>query len=243
MGYRGLDILITNSAMAAAQVCKFRRTRALIRVVPNGVHTPPQVSQTERSRLKSELGFSNDHLLIGSIGRIDSNKNHAMLLHAFAALTKKWPALRLVIIGNGPLKSQLAAVAEQLGISERVRLPGAIPLAARYLPAMEVCCLTSYTEGMPNLIMEAAAAGLPVVSTTCGGSVELIESDVTGFLVSPNDAADMARRLDLLLANAEQSHRIGQAGREKMRRECSVEIMVTRMTQVYEEALAGRGLV
>jgi glycosyltransferase involved in cell wall biosynthesis len=243
MGYRGLDILITNSAIAAAQVCKFRRTRALVRVVPNGIHIPRQVTQTERSRLKVELGFSNTHLLIGSIGRLDSNKNHAMLLHAFATLTEKWPALRLVIIGNGPLKSQLAAVAEQLGIAEKVYLPGAIPLAARYLPAMEVCCLTSYTEGMPNLIMEAAAAGLPVVSTTCGGSVELIESGTTGFLVSPNSAADMSRYLDLLLADAEQCRRMSQAGREKMRREFSVEIMATRMTQVYEEALAARGLV
>jgi len=107
---------------------------------------------------------------------------------------------------------------------------------------MEVCCLTSYTEGMPNLIMEAAAAGLPVVSTACGSSVELIESGVTGFLVSPNDVSGMSQYLELLLANAEQRHHIGQAAREKMRREFSVEAMITGMTQVYEEALAEKGL-
>jgi glycosyltransferase involved in cell wall biosynthesis len=242
LGYRGLDILITNSTTAADQVRKFRRTRAIIRVVPNGIHIPKHVTQIERNRLKAELGFSNTHLLIGSIGRMDSNKNHAMLLQAFAALTEEWPALRLVIIGNGPLKSQLAAVAEQLGITEKVSLPGAIPLAARYLPAMEVCCLTSYTEGMPNLIMEAAAAGLPVVSTACGGSVELIENGVTGFLVSTNDVFDMSRHLDLLLANSKQRYHISQAARERMRRKFSIEAMITCMTQVYEEALAMKGL-
>jgi glycosyltransferase involved in cell wall biosynthesis len=243
IGYRGLDFLIANSVKAADQVRRLRLTRAPVRVIPNGVHIPQQVSQAERSHLKSELGFADAHRLIGSIGRLDDNKNHAMLLHMFAALTEQWPALRLVIIGDGPLKAPLAAMAEQLGIAQKICLPGSMPLAARYLQAMEVFCLTSHTEGMPNVVMEAAAAGVPVVSTTCGGSVELIECGVTGFLVSPNDAATMAKHVDLLLANAEQRCSIGQAGREKMCRAFSVQAMVTRMTQVYEEALAAGGLV
>lgn len=242
IGYRGLDFLIANSAIAADQVRQLRLTRAPVRVVHNGVQIPRQVTQAERNRLKAELGFSDAHLLIGSIGRMDSNKNHAMLLQVFAALTEKWPALRLVIIGDGPLKSQLATIAEQLGVAHKVCLPGSIPLAARYLQAMEVFCFTSHTEGMPNVVMEAAVAGVPVVSTTCGGSVELIECGVTGFLVSPNDAADMSKHLDLLLSNAEQRRSIGQAGREKMYHAFSVKAMVIRMTQVYEEALAARGL-
>ena len=242
IGYRGLDFLIANSAIAADQVREFRLTRAPIRVVSNGVHIPRQVSQAERSRLKTELGFSDAHLLMGSIGRMDSNKNHAMLLQIFAVLMEKWPALRLVIIGDGPLKSQLAAMAEQLGVAQKVCLPGSIPQAARYLQAMDVFCLSSHTEGMPNVIMEAAAAGVPVVSTTCGGSVELIECGVTGFLVSLNDAASMAKRIELLLANEEQRRSIGQAGREKMCRAFSIQAMVNRMTQVYEEALVTRGL-
>src|SRR5439155_14064586 len=89
MGYRGLDFLIANSAIAADQVYQLRLTRASVRVVPNGVHIPQQVSQAERSRLKSELGYSDALLLIGSIGRMDRNKNHAMLLQVFAALTEK----------------------------------------------------------------------------------------------------------------------------------------------------------
>ena len=242
IGYRGLDFLIANSARAAEQVRQLRLTRALVRVVPNGVRIPHQVRQEERSRLKSELGVSDTHLLLGSIGRMDSNKNHTMLLHIFAALTEKWPALRLVIIGDGPLKSRLAAMAEELGIAQKICLPGSIPQAARYLQAMDVFCLTSHTEGMPNVVMEAAAAGVPVVSTTCGGSVELIECGVTGFLVAPNDIATMVKRVDLLLADAEQRHSMGQAGREKICRAFSVQAMVTRMTRVYEEALATRGL-
>jgi colanic acid/amylovoran biosynthesis glycosyltransferase len=96
---------------------------------------------------------------------------------------------------------------------------------------------------MPNLIMEASAAGIPVVSTDCGGSVELIEHSVTGYLVSPDDHAAMWTYLDSLLANPCQRHRMGQAAREKMLQEFSVSTMVTRMTQVYEQAYLEKGLL
>ena len=242
VGYRGLDILITNSAENARQLRNLNLTRARVECVPNGVSIPARLSQTDRNRLKSELGFSDAHIVIGSIGRLDQNKNYAMLLRAFAAVAATWPALRLVIIGEGPLRPQLAATAEQLGLAGKVCLPGVISLAARYLPAMEVCCLTSYTEGMPNLVMEAAAAGVPVVSTRCGDSMHLIEHGVSGYLVSPNDDVGMSAHIDLLLANPEHRLHMGQAGREKMRREFSVENMVARMTQVYEQVLAERRL-
>src|SRR5262249_48738144 len=155
-------------------------TSASVRMVPNGVSIPEPINPIERSRLKSELGYANTDLLIGSIGRMDENKNFSMLLRVFAPLTKKWPSLRLVLIGDGPMKRELAVMAESLGINSKVSLPGSIPLAAKYLPALDVCCLTSYTEGMPNLVMEAAAAGLAVVSTNCGDTVDLLEHGVSG---------------------------------------------------------------
>src|SRR5690606_21723589 len=169
LGYRGGDIIVTNSAIAAQQMQELQLTKACIRVVPNGVRIAEPLNQIQRCQMKSELGFSEAELLIGSIGRLDGNKNYTMLLQAFAALIGKWPMLRLVIIGDGPLRSQLAATARQLGIDKQVSFPGDIARAARYLPAMEVFCLASHTEGMPNVVMEAAAAGLPIVSTACGG--------------------------------------------------------------------------
>jgi len=165
-----------------------------------------------------------------------------MLLRAFARLTKKWPELRLVIIGDGPVKSQLAAMAQDLGIASKVSIPGAKPLAARYLSAMDVCCMTSYLEGLPNMVMEAMAAGLPVVSTRCGDCIDLIEPGVSGYLVSVNDDVNLASHLDLLLTNPELRSRMGRAGREKMQREYSVEELVTRMTQFYEELLVEKKL-
>jgi len=242
IGYWGLNGLVTNSTMAADQVRALRLTEAWVRVVPNGVHHTEPATEVERRRLKAELSFADTDRLIGSIGRLDNNKNHGMLLRAFAGLAEKSLPLRLVIFGDGPLRMQLAAEAERLGVAQKIFFPGAIPQAARYLAAMEVCCLTSYTEGMPNLVMEAAAAGLPVVSTTCGDSAKLIEHGVTGYLVSPNDVAGLSEYLDLLLSDPDLRRRLGQAGREKMRREFSVEAMVGRMVKVYEDALIAKGL-
>ena len=195
------------------------------------------LNQADRLRLKRELGFSDTKILIGNIARLDANKNHPMLLRAFAFLTEKWPDLRLVIIGDGPLKSQLASMAQDMGIASKVSIPGGVPLAARYLPAMDVCCMTSYTEGLPNVVMEAMAAGLPVVSTRCGDCIDLVEPGVSGYLVPVNDDVTLSAHLDLLLTNPELRPRMGQAGRYKMQREYSIEEAVRRMAQFYEELL------
>ena len=243
IAFRGLDVLVTNSATAADQVRQFGLTKADIRFVANGVPIPDARNQVDRYRLKVELCFSERDLLIGSIGRLDVNKNHAMLLRVFAKLSERWNTLRLVIIGDGPLRVQLLAMANDLGLGSKICLPGAVPLAARYLSAMEVCCLTSHTEGMPNLIMEAAAAGIPVVSTYSGGSTDLIEDEVSGYLVAPNDDADMRAKIHLLLEDPKRRYLMGQAGLEKMRRDFSIERMVTRMTEIYEQGLVKKGIV
>ena len=98
--------------------------------------------------------------------------------------------------------------------------------------------MTSYTEGMPNLIMEASAAGIPVVSTRCGDSARLIHHGVTGFVVSPEDNLAMIAYLHQLLGDLEWRVRMGRAGREKMQREYGVASMVARISEIYERALS-----
>jgi glycosyltransferase involved in cell wall biosynthesis len=243
LGYLGLDALTTNSQNTAQQIKELRLTTAPVRFISNGVQLPLPIDVSTRLRLKSELGFSESEILVGNIARLDGNKNHAMLLRAFAALTTKWPHLRLIIIGDGPLKTQLSSMAHELGIASKLSLPGGIPLAARYLSAMDVCCMTSYTEGLPNLVMEAMAAGLPVVSTRCGDCSDLIEPGISGYLVAVNDDVNMATHLDLLLSNPELRLRMGRAGRERMRRDYSVEELVNRTTQLYEELVIEKKLL
>jgi glycosyltransferase involved in cell wall biosynthesis len=151
--------------------------------------------------------------------------------------------LRLVIIGDGPLIPELASDASTLGVASKIRLPGAMPEAARYLPAFDVCCLTSHTEGMPNLVMEASAAGVPVVATTCCRKSGVIEPGITGLLVDSDDDDGMVAHVHGLLTRPEDGRRMGHAGRARMRREFSIEAMVERMTRVYQDALTKKLLL
>jgi len=237
LGYRGLDALIANSKSAASQVKQGGLTKASIRFVANGVPIARATTQADQHQLKLELGLSRDHLVVGTIGRLDSNKNQAMLLRSVVPLVKKWPQMRVVIIGEGSLKSRLLSIAQDLGIAAKVSLPGNIPLAVRYLPAMDVCCMTSFTEGMPNLVMEAMAAGVSVISTCCGDTADLIDQGVNGYLVTVDDVEGMSRYLDLLLSNPEHRMEIGRAAETKMRRKFAVQQMVRRTTEVYKELL------
>jgi glycosyltransferase involved in cell wall biosynthesis len=201
---------------------------------------PREAEKDHCEQLKSELGFSATHRLIGTIARLDTNKNHSMLIKAFHRLSAAWPNARLVIIGKGPTRDQLMEEVLTLGLVGRVLLTGALPDAARYIPAFDVCCLTSRTEGTPNLLMEASAAGVPVVATRSGGSSEVIADGSTGFLVPLEDDTIFASRVEMLLANPEYAKRMGLSGREKVLDEFSVSAMVSSMTRVYSEQIAAK---
>ena len=242
IGCLGLDLIITNSAKNAEQIIGLKLTHAGIRMVPNGVKIPDRVGEDQRRSMKLELGCIPENLLVGTIGRLDENKNHSMLLRALARLADKWPNLDLVIIGTGPLRPRLAALSEELGIAERVHLPGSIPLAARYLKAMDVCTLTSYNEGTPNLIMEAAAAGVASVATNCGDVEYLIEDGVSGYFVPPDDYIGLASRINQLLEDVELRSRIGLVACEKMSQGFSIASMVNRMSCVYDEMVRLKNL-
>jgi len=234
--------VITNSETNAQHLKGLALTNACIETVANGVSIPDPIDETQRNHLRGQIGLAPGDRVIGSIGRLDKNKNHSMLLRAFEPLARQFPNLRLLIVGDGPLRLDLTQLASKLALSERVLLPGAIPQAARYLPIMDVCCLTSYTEGMPNVIMEAASAGVPIVSTRCGDSPALIEHGVSGYLVPFNDYVSMSEHLSLLLNDSQRRLRMGRAGREKMQQEFPISVMVRRIAEIYEQRLREKGL-
>ena len=243
LGWRGLDAVVTNSNSAARDAAALGNVSATFRIIPNGVRPPAITDEGQRLRLKSELGFSACDRIIGTIGRMDENKNQRLLLEGFALIADRWPEARLALIGDGPLRPALQVRARDLGIADRVKWTGALPAASRYLPAMEICCLTSRTEGLPNLIMEGSAAGLPVVSTDCGGSAELIEDGCTGMIVRQDSAATLGDALHRLLSSPDMQYRLGACGRSKMVRELGVEAMVSRMSSAYCEILRAKGLM
>jgi glycosyltransferase involved in cell wall biosynthesis len=138
--------------------------------------------------------------LIVTVGRLDDNKNQAMLIHAFARIATEFPNMKLVIYGDGECMSELEDLVRAKNLADRITLPGSITDVPEHICRARIFALTSNTEGMPNTIMEAMALGLAVVSTDCpcGGPAQLIEDGENGLLVPVGDAyalADAFRRI------------------------------------------------
>lgn len=151
-----------------------------------------------------------------AVGRMDENKNHEMLVRAFAALAERYPDYSLVLCGDGPCRKKLENLAEELGLGGRIRFPGIVEDVAERIYAGSVFVLSSYSEGMPNTLIEAMCMGLPVISTDCpcGGPAELIRDGENGLLIAPGDTAGLERALERMLSDRKEAERMGQKAAE-----------------------------
>lgn len=149
---------------------------------------------------------------IVAVGRLDANKNHEMMIRAFAALKDKYSEYTLTIYGEGELRPVLEDLVQRLGILERVFLPGVIPDVAARIERASLFLLTSYSEGVSNALIEALASGLPVISTDVpsGGTVELIADGVNGLIIPTGDSRALEEAMDKLLGDPAYADRLGR---------------------------------
>lgn len=149
---------------------------------------------------------------IVAVGRVDENKNQRMAIRAFSQIADRFPDSRLTIYGEGELRQQLLNEIRQLGMEDRIFMPGAVTDVPERIERAYAFVLTSFTEGMPNTLIEAMSLGLPCISTDCpcGGPKDLIEDGVNGYLVPVDDDGALAKRLAELLADPEKAEEIGR---------------------------------
>ncbi|HET7306562.1 MAG TPA: TIGR03088 family PEP-CTERM/XrtA system glycosyltransferase [Gammaproteobacteria bacterium] len=182
--------------------------------------------------------FGPGKFIVGTVGRMDPVKDQVTLARAFATLLREHPALqetvRLVMIGDGPLRSESKAVLEREGLSALAWLPGRRDDIAAILQGLDVFVLPSLNEGISNTILEAMASGLPVIATRVGGNPELVLDGRTGALIPPADAAALAGAIGHYVAAPERAVAHGQAGRERAEREFSLDAMVDAYTSLYD---------
>ena len=154
--------------------------------------------------------------LIVAAGRLDENKNHAMLIHAFAKIAAEYPNMKLIIYGEGDSREQLEKLIEEKELTDRISLPGSVTDVADRISKARIFTLTSNTEGMPNSIMEAMALGIPVISTDCpcGGPATLIKDGENGLLVPVGDAYALSDAFRKILSNPEFEQKLGENARQ-----------------------------
>jgi glycosyltransferase involved in cell wall biosynthesis len=179
--------------------------------------------------------------VVVSIGRLSTEKGHADLVRALSLVSKipDVPPFRTIIVGDGPERERLRQLAVQTGIGDRITMTGHQTDVRSYYALASVFALPSHSEGSPNVVLEAMAAGVPVAATAVGGVPEIVEHDRTGLLVPARDPAAMAQAIGRLLRDKSLRRRLGEAGREHARREFTPEAHARSLRLFYWEVLDG----
>jgi glycosyltransferase involved in cell wall biosynthesis len=208
-------------------------------IIYNGIETRRFASSPEkRAAARARLGVPADVPLIGAVGRLVPLKNHASLIRVMPRLLARFPELRLALIGGGELESQLRQLAATSGHGERIVFAGEQADISELLAALDVYAQPSDTEGTSIALLEASAAGLPIVSTRVGGTPMIIQDGISGLLVPPRDDAALEAALAALLADPALRVRFGRLARTWVTAHASVEAMATAYARLYEAARA-----
>ncbi|HEY0504053.1 MAG TPA: glycosyltransferase [Lysobacter sp.] len=203
--------------------------------IPNGVDTRRYAPAPLQKRLDARrgLGLDDDAVVFGCVARMTEVKRHADLVDAFAQVRGSLPQARLLLVGDGPLLPEVRERIAARGVQDAVMLLCARDDVDTLLPAMDALVLPSSSEGMSNAILEAMACGLPVVATSVGGNLHLVQHETTGLLVPPLDPISLAAALQWLGASPHARRRMGQAARTRVEREFSLDAMVLAFDQLY----------
>lgn len=211
-------------------------------IIPNAVLPAPTVTAEERIRLRVELAGSADRLILFTAGRFAPPKALDDLVRAFALLHERVPQATLVMVGEGPLFAHIAALVQELGLSDAVRLPGARQDVPLLMAAADVYVSSSLREGLPMAVLEAMMAGLPVVATAVGDLPRLLSPE-RGLLVPPASPQVLAEALESLAENAPLRETLGAAARQFVQDNFSAEAWMNRLLGLYDDLLRGRGQV
>ena len=174
---------------------------------------------------------------IALFGRFHRQKGHAVLLQALKLLAGQGPLVRVFLFGEGPDEGALKKMAAEFGIADRVRFMGVVDNPMEAMAGMDAIVLPSLWEGMPNAVLEAMAAGKPVVASRIAGMDELVRDGVTGLLCAPGNPDELAGALLSLARDRQRSRAMGEAGRCLAKEKFSIAATVAATVGLYDELL------
>lgn len=219
----------------------FRRIESRLSVIHNGIALGPYkaLSADEKRAIRGELGIPQDARLIGSVGLLWYIKGYCYLLRAMPEIIRRRPQARLALIGSGEDEAKLKQLAAELSIASRVHFLGWRSDVPRILPACDVYVQPSLSEGLPMSILEAAAAGLPIVATNVGGIPEVLTNGENAILIAPCDELALSEAISPLLSNAAQASGLGARLRQHVNEHYSAQAMAAAYTDLYRAILDG----
>lgn len=193
-----------------------------------------QAAPARQSFLRQELGLPEDAVIVISAGRLSPEKNQAAMINAAKLIVTSNANVYFAIFGEGFLRQELEAQIQAKGLTERFLLPGFRSDLQAVMHDIDIFMLPSFTEGLPNVVLEAFAACKPVVATAVGGTPEVVEDGTSGFLVQPHEVAKMADHLLSLIRNPELRRTMGNKGHERAQQYFSFERQTEQYVRLYQ---------
>lgn len=236
------DKVITVCQSFAGDLARAGVPRARISVRHNSVNLDRTAKPEEVRVLKERLGIEEGERVVLAVGRFSREKAHADLINAMHLLQDTHPDInyKLVLVGDGPERERLQSLIESFGLIDRIIFAGHVSDALPYYALADLLALPSHSEGSPNVILEAMAAGVPIVATNVGGVPEIVTHDETGWLVSARDPAAMAEAIGTLLRDAGFSQRLSANGLALVSNRFSPEVYRRSLIEFYHELIAAR---
>jgi len=207
----------------------------------NGIDIKPFEAPVDKDEVRRKLNLGPGPV-IGTVARLAPQKGVSYLVEAALRVVQDYPDARFLIAGDGPLLPELEQQAAGLGISDNIRFLGYRDDIAQLLAVLDVFVLPSVTEGLGLTVLEALAAGCPVVATAVGGIPEIVEFGQTGLLAQAKDSGDIAKQILYLLNNPDEAARMAATGKAMIKEKFALEPMVRSTTRVYLECLKARGM-
>ena len=213
-----------------------------VELIPNGIDTDVFANIHKRTSLRQELGIAGEDMVVGAIGRLVPEKGYLFFLACAKRLACVYKKLKILIIGDGPLRGELEDWVETAGLQQSVTFLGVRKDIPELLSLIDIFVMASTSEGLPMVLLEAMAAGKPVVATRVGDIPNVVEHGVSALIVPPADPEALADAVETLLLDAALRDRLGSNARQKVVADYSAQKMARAYTKVYERLPAAAAL-
>ena len=228
------DVVLVSSQLREIMPAVRRLDQNRVHTIVNGIDADVYSIHRHRARMKIALGLKPDGFVIGHIARMIPLKNQQFLLSVFEELRKEFEGIQLVLVGDGPSRRELEERCIRAGMEQDVLFIGSRTDIPEVLSVMDLFLLTSTTEGISVTVLEAMAAGIPVIASRVGGNPEVIEDGKNGFLLELDGVQNWVAKAGELIVSPEERARISFNGKHSVRRNFSVKAMTESYERIYQ---------